>query len=249
METTSPKGPAYVRPRSGAPGSVADGLGYRENMRVVYVWEAPLRIWKFVTAAAVLVLMVTGYLIGKPLPSVGGEASDYYVMGYVRMIHFIAGQTLAVAFIGRIYWAFVGNRWARELFAPSVFSREFWEGFWWKIRYYLFLTDEKRLYIGHNPLQNLASFVLFVLVMLWMIASGLAMYGEGLGAGSWASTLFGWVIPLVGQSQDVHTFHRLGMWMLLIFTAIHVYFVFRDDIDSRQAVLSSMASGYRHLKD
>lgn len=233
----------------GAPRSVVEGLVHRGWMHGVYVYEAPVRLWHWVTTLAVFTLMVTGYLIGKPLPSVGGEASDHYVMGYLRLAHFIAGQVFAIAFVGRIYWHFAGNKWAKELFLPRVWTGKFWDGLWYKVRFYLFLTDEKRYYVAHNPLQNLAAFLMFGLVGLWMIFSGLALYGEGLGSDSWASMLFGWVIPLVGQSQDVHTFHRLGMWIMLIFTVVHIYFVFRDDIESRQAVVSTMASGYRYIKD
>ena len=46
-----------------------------------------------------------------------------------------------------------------------------------------------------------------------MVFTGFALYGEGTQAGSWANRLFSsWVIPLMGQSQDVHTWHHLGMW-------------------------------------
>ena len=40
----------------------------------VYVYEAPVRVCHWVNAASIVVLMVTGYLIASPLPSVGGEA-------------------------------------------------------------------------------------------------------------------------------------------------------------------------------
>lgn len=34
-----------------------------------YVFEAPVRLWHWLTVACMLVLMVTGYFIGRPLPS------------------------------------------------------------------------------------------------------------------------------------------------------------------------------------
>ncbi len=52
-----------------------------------------------------------------------------------------------------------------------------------------------------------------------MLVTGFAMYGEGSQMGSWQERLFGWVIPLFGQSQDVHTWHHLGMWGLVIFAS------------------------------
>ncbi|KAF0136402.1 MAG: Ni/Fe-hydrogenase 1 B-type cytochrome subunit, partial [Rhodospirillaceae bacterium] len=61
--------------------------------------------------------------------------------------------------------------------------------------------------------------------------------------------LFGWVIPLFGQSQDVHSWHRMGMWMMIVFVILHVYAAIREDIMGRQSVVSTMISGYRTFKD
>ena len=37
----------------------------------VYVYEWPVRLWHWLNAAAIIVLMVRGYLIGSPPPSIG----------------------------------------------------------------------------------------------------------------------------------------------------------------------------------
>lgn len=233
----------------GAPERRVEGLIDHSMTHAVYVYEAPVRLWHWVTVVAMIALFATGYLIGKPLPSVGGEASDHYVMGYVRLIHFIAAYVFAIGFAGRVYWYFVGNKWSRQLFTPALFSGKFWGGLVHQAKFYLFLTKEPRSYVAHNPLANLSMFLLFVLVGLWMIFSGFALYSEGLGIDSWAGKMFGWVIPLVGQSQDVHTFHRLGMWIMLMFAIFHIYMAFREDILSRQGIVSTMVNGYRHIKD
>jgi len=236
-------------PLDGIPERHVEGLVDHSMMHSVYVYEAPLRLWHWVTVAAMFALFVTGYLIGKPLPSTDGEASAHYVMGYIRMVHFIAGQVFAIAFVGRVYWHFVGNRWARQLFTPSLFSGKFWGGLVHQLKFYLFLTDKPRQYVAHNPLANLAMFFLFALLGLWMIFSGFALYSEGLGIDSWAGKMFGWVIPLVGTSLDVHQFHRLGMWVMLTFVIAHMYMAFREDILSKQGIVSTMVNGYRYMKD
>lgn len=240
---------SQTRAMNGAPERPIEGLVDHSKMKAVYVYEAPVRLWHWVTVAAMFTLFATGYLIGKPLPSVGGEASDHYVMGYVRMIHFIAGQVFAIAFVGRVYWYFVGNAWARQLFTPPLFSGRFWGGLIHQLKFYLFLTNEPRQYVAHNPLANLAMFMMFALLGLFMIFTGLALYSEGLGIDSWAGRMFGWVIPLLGQSQDVHTYHRLGMWLMVTFTLVHIYMAFREDVLSKQGVVSSMVHGYKYFKD
>ena len=58
-----------------------------------------------------------------------------------------------------------------------------------------------------------------------------------------------WVIPLFGDSEDVHTAHHLGMWYLLIFVMVHIYIAVREDVMSRQTMISTMINGWRFFKD
>lgn len=216
----------------------------------VYVYEAPLRLWHWVNALAIVVLMVTGYFIGVPLPSQPGEASDNFLMGYIRFAHFAAGYILIVAFLLRVYWAFAGNVHARQMFLPPIFSKEWWNGVWHETKWYSFLVKEPRKYTGHNPLATFFMHFMLVWGVIFMMITGLALYGEGTGMGSWQYQMFSsWVIPLFGQSQDVHTWHRLVMWYILCFVIIHVYVAFREDVMSRQSIISTMVSGWRMFKD
>lgn len=218
------------------------------SIKSVYVYEAPVRLWHWVNALAITVLAVTGYLIGRPLPTVAGEASDHFVMGYIRFAHFAAGYLLAVGLLGRIYWAIVGNAHARELFTLPLLSKAYWREVLTMLKWYAFLVPQPNQYVGHNPMARLAMFVGYFLVTLFMVCTGFALYGEGAQAGSWQERLFGWVIPLMGQSQDVHTWHRMGMWSLVIFVILHVYAAIREDIMGRQSIVSTMISGFRTFK-
>ena len=216
----------------------------------VYVYEAPLRLWHWTNALAILVLCVTGYFIGSPLPTVPGEATFNFLMGYIRFAHFSAGYILIVGFLFRIYWAFVGNEHARQIFIVKIFDGDWWSGVWHELKWYAFLTKEPRKYTGHNPLAVLAMHILLVWTTIFMSITGLALYGEGTGMGTWQYDLFSsWVIPLFGQSQDVHTWHHLGMWVIICFIMVHVYVAIREDIMSRQSLVSTMISGWRTFKD
>jgi Ni/Fe-hydrogenase 1 B-type cytochrome subunit len=216
----------------------------------VYVYEAPVRIWHWINALAISVLCVTGYLIASPLPSMQiGEATDQFVFGYIRFAHFAAAMVLTVGFLGRAYWAIFGNHHARQLFTLPLLRRHWWSEVWFEIRWYLFLEKKPKKYVGHNPLAQLAMFMFITLGVSFMIVTGFALYGEGLGAGSWADRLFGWVIPLAGGSQTVHSLHHLGMWWIVIFIIVHIYVAVREDIMSRQSIVSTMISGHRTFKD
>lgn len=219
------------------------------SLKAVYVYQAPVRIWHWINALAIVVLAVTGYLIGKPLPTVSGEASAHFIMGYVRFAHFAAGYVLAIGLLGRAYWALVGNSHARELFWVPLFSRAYWRELLGMVKWYAFISPRPGRFVGHNPLARLAMFFNFLLLCVFMIVTGFAMYGEGEQAGSWASRWFGWVIPLMGQPQDVHTWHRVGMWAMVCFVILHIYAAIREDIMGRQSIVSTMISGVRTFKD
>ncbi len=216
----------------------------------VYVYEAPLRLWHWINALSIGVLALTGWLIGSPPPTMPGEASDHFLLGYIRFAHFAAGYIFIVGFLFRIYWAFVGNEHARQIFLPPIFSRDWWGGVWHEVKWYAFAAREPRKYTGHNPLATLAMHVILLWGTIFMILTGLALYGEGTGMGTWQYDLFSsWLIPLFGQSQDVHSWHHLGMWYVLCFVIIHIYVAIREDIMSRQSLVSTMISGWRMFKD
>jgi Ni/Fe-hydrogenase 1 B-type cytochrome subunit len=216
----------------------------------VFVYEAPVRLWHWVNVFAILTLALTGYLIASPLPSLSGEASAHYLMGYIRFTHFAAAYIMIIGFLFRIYWAFAGNHHARQIFTPPVHRASWWGGIVYSIRWYLFMVKEPRKYVGHNPLATFGMHFGYVWITVFLIVTGLALYGEGAGFDSWQHRFFSsWVIPLFGQSQDVHTWHHLAMWGMVIFIIVHVYAAVREEIMSRQSMMSSMFSGWRTFKD
>lgn len=215
----------------------------------LYVFEAPVRIWHWVHALSVVVLAVTGYLIANPPPSIGGEASEHFMIGNLRMIHFIAAYVFAIGFAVRIYWGFVGNEYSRELLYLPV-----WRGTWWRefaeeVKYYLFLRRDAPPTDAHNALAQTAMWFFNTLLGLFMIVTGFALYSEGLGLGSWADIGFGWALPLLGGSQQVRMLHELGMWLFIVFTIIHIYMAIRAEIMSSQSSVSTIISGWRTYRD
>lgn len=213
-----------------------------------YVYEAPVRLWHWINAACILVLAVTGYLIGSPLATQPGEASAHFLMGYIRFAHFSAGYVFAIGILGRAYWALVGNHHARELFSVPVFSKAYWTDFLSWLRYYLFIGPTPAPTFGHNPLSRFAMFFVFLLSSLFMVLTGFALYGEGSQMGSWQERMFGWVLPLLGQSQQVHTLHHVGMWVIMVFIILHVYAAVREEISGRLSLIGGMISGYKTFK-
>src|SRR5574343_819367 len=109
------------------------------QVRSIYVYEAPVRLWHWINALAIVVLAISGYFIGHPLPTMPGEASDNFLMGYIRFAHFAAAYLFVVGLLGRIYWAFVGNHHARELFTLPLLQPAYWQKKHTILKWYTFL--------------------------------------------------------------------------------------------------------------
>jgi Ni/Fe-hydrogenase 1 B-type cytochrome subunit len=215
-----------------------------------YVYELPLRLWHSFNALSIIVLAITGYLIANPLTSLSGEASEHFLMGYIRFIHFTAAYLFIIGFLFRIYWAYAGNIHAKQLFMPPLLTKSFWLGVGHEILWYCFLTAKPKKYLGHNPLALLIMHLVIVWGTVFMSLTGLALYGEGAGQYSWQYQYFSsWLIPLFGQSQDVHSWHHLGMWLMICFIIIHIYVAIREDKLSPQTMLSTIVTGWRSFKD
>jgi Ni/Fe-hydrogenase 1 B-type cytochrome subunit len=216
-----------------------------DTLAQVYMYEAPMRLWHWMNAVAVVLLIVTGIVIGTPMPSQAGDPSAVYVMGWIRFVHLAVGYGLAVLWVLRLWWAAVGNDFARQLFFPGIWSRAWVRGLTGQIRWNLFLDSRACRYIGMNPLGHLTIIALFMMPLVVLMVTGFGMLAEVAGHNSWQYYLFGWMRDFAVNTMDLHTVHRAAMWVLTIFTTMHVYTVVREDVVSRQTMVSTMLSGYR----
>ncbi len=79
----------------------------------VYVWEQPVRWFHWINALCIVVLGVTGFLIAHPPALMNSrEASFSYWFGTVRFIHFLTAYVFMANFAFRLYWSFMGNKYA-----------------------------------------------------------------------------------------------------------------------------------------
>jgi Ni/Fe-hydrogenase 1 B-type cytochrome subunit len=219
-----------------------------DDYKSVHVYEAPIRIWHWLNVASVLTLIVTGYLIGVPLPSANGEASEWYVMGWIRYGHFGAGYVFAVGILFRLWWGVVGNTFARQVLYLPVWSARWTRELFYQLRWQAFIEPKPLRYLGHNPFAHVAMTALFLYPSLFMMATGFGMYSEGTGSDSWQHLMFGWFVDLWGGALGMHVAHRLGMWVIASFVIIHVYAAVREDIMSGQSIIGTMFNGDRLFK-
>ncbi|MBM4116944.1 Ni/Fe-hydrogenase, b-type cytochrome subunit [bacterium] len=211
--------------------------------RRVYVWELPVRFYHWINALAVWVLIVTGYIIGRPVAlGTSVEAYQQYWFGTVRFVHFVAAFVFFFNFLVRIYWGFVGNRFARWHnflpFRPSQI-KEMTE----VLRIDILQTRVARLVsIGHNTLAGLIYFLSF-LIFLFQSVTGFALYSSMSSLA--LPGLFRWAIPLFGGDFAVRQWHHAFTWFFVVFTIVHVYLVFYHDYVEGRGTASSMVGGWK----
>ena len=211
--------------------------------RRIYVWELPVRIIHWVNALCILVLAVTGFMIGWPQAIFAAdEPYQQYWFGWVRFLHFAAAYVLFFAFFFRVYWGFVGNRYARwSNFFPVTKAQ--WFDLWETVRVDILQFRLKgKISVGHNYLASLTYIGLF-LVLIFMAITGFGLYADM--SSSFIPRLFVWIVPLMGGDATVRQWHHIFMWVFVVFTIIHVYLTFYHDYVEGRGDVSSMLGGWK----
>lgn len=217
--------------------------------RWIYLWHWPIRAMHWTAAACIVVLVATGFYIGRPyFAPRPGETADFFVMGTMRFFHFAAAGILVATGIVRIYWLFAGNRYER-LSALFPLSRKSLIDLGRVMRSYATMRWESGPhFLGHNPLQQL-SYTFLYLVITVQVLTGFSLYGlsqpDGLFYGWFTSN----AMLLLGGEPFVRFVHHVLTWVVLIFVPIHVYFAIRADFTSHSGSVSSIVSGGKWVRD
>jgi Ni/Fe-hydrogenase 1 B-type cytochrome subunit len=225
------------------PAAVSQPAEYRR----VYVWELPVRLYHGINAVCLVGLCVTGYMIGSPLKVFqASEAYQQYWFGWVRFIHFACAFVWVFNFAARIYWGFVGNRYASwTSFFPLKPSQR-------QEIVDVIKADvlETKLHgpisTGHNALAGLIYFFTF-LAFLFQTVTGFALYSNM--SNSWLPRMFTWVVPLMGGEFQVRFWHHLFLWFFVTFVIIHVYLAFYHDYIEGRGTISSIVGGWKFERE
>ena len=215
--------------------------------RRVYVWELPIRIFHWVNAIAILLLFVTGLLVGVPqVIWTSAEPSQQYWFGTVRFIHFAAGYIFLFNILFRIYWSFVGNTYARwSSYVPYRVNQ--FKGLWETVLVDITTIREKGpVTVGHNYLAAFSYFAL-LFVCLFQVFTGFALYASM--SESFIPKLFAWVVPLMGGDATVRQWHHILSWAFPVFTIIHVYLCIYHDYVEGRGTISSIIGGWKFERD
>jgi Ni/Fe-hydrogenase b-type cytochrome subunit len=216
------------------------------RFRWVELWSGAIRAMHWIAAGCIVVLVATGFYIGRPYFMTSGEAIDHYMMGRARLLHFLAAGILVGTGVIRVYWLFAGNRYEswRALFP---FDRKSLVNFLRQAGHYLMLPRVRRPnYLGHNPIQQFAYTGLYAVIAV-QVLTGFALFGAA-DPDSFFWRRLGIESYYVGGIQIVRFVHHVLTWVILIFVPIHLYFGIRTDVLERHGTISSIFSGGRWVR-
>ena len=204
-----------------------------------YIWQLPVRWCHWTSALSIVVLAVTGFLIGTPF-SLGSSPASF-AMGWIRFIHFVAAYAFTISLLSRVTWSIMGNEYSGwQAFFP-FFTAKGRDKMVKMLRYYLFIDREVPETIGHNPLATTAYLALFCLYVV-MILTGFALYAEHAPGGA----MYKMLTPMYSFSnQGLRLTHHLSMWFIFGFVINHIYSAWLMDIKEHGGEISSMFSGYK----
>ncbi len=209
----------------------------------VYVWEVPVRLTHWLNVLSILALSVTGLYIGAPFMHAANE--NRFIMAQMRYIHFISSYVLLVSFLIRIYWFFVGNRYAQwHQWVPV--SSERLKNIYGTTAFYCFLREKCPEVVGHTGLAGVSYLVLFIFILIEMV-TGYALYSQSHFGGLW-NLMGGWLLAIMSTGA-IRLIHHLTMWAFAVFVIIHVYISLHNDMMEKNGLLTSIFSGYKTIEE
>jgi Ni/Fe-hydrogenase 1 B-type cytochrome subunit len=207
----------------------------------VYAWEFPVRLTHWINVLAILTLSVTGIYVGAPF--MHAFRTEQYIMGYMRFAHFIAGYALMLSLVIRLYWAFMGNRYASwRVWFP--FSSERRADLAEAAKFYAFLSRKPPFAVGHTALAGVTYLAVFLL-LAFEVVSGFALYSVTHEGFIW-TLLGGWLLGVM-DLQSARLYHHLVTYFLIAFAFVHVYIAWWLDGTEKNGIMGSIFGGYKFV--
>ena len=195
----------------------------------------PFVVTHWINLVAMIVLIVSGFLIHFPAPM---------TMGIARGMHIFFGFVLFINCIVRIILSFFvksaptgGTRkQVRDILTwlPQKDNRH--QGGAW-IKYYLFMKKDHPLSAKLGVPQKI-SYLLIPILIILMFLTGICLWPPT------ANSAFGqWALTLVGGTMSMRIIHYFGMFVFIIFMFIHVYLANIEGIEPTKLMFARKEHG------
>ncbi|MBO2700862.1 Ni/Fe-hydrogenase, b-type cytochrome subunit [Shewanella algae] len=209
------------------------------------VFSAAVRIFHWLRALAILVLVMTGFYIAWPF-LVAPESSDVLVQGWIRFAHLIFGFILCAITLARAYLFFFSKSDIERRSFRDVMSVKSWIV---QLKSYLWMGKLNKAGV-YGPLQFMTYLAVSVMAAVICI-TGLVLYANVYhqGMGGWLWDISGWITAQMGGLAMVRIWHHYLTWAFVIFVVIHVYMAVWTGIRFKHNSVDSIVSGYDYHPD
>ncbi len=218
-----------------------------QKKELYYVRNFSNRFLHWLMFFSVLVLIPTGWYIGDPTAFYGqGEAWDSYVMGYIRLAHFLAAMTLDISIMVRFYLAFFSlyhRDWYEILPTPrNIIGALKVAG--------SYITFRKPPFYRHvDPFDGIL-FLLLHLLMVFQLVTGFQLYVHALSPDYWWAQMIhlgtDWIEWVLGGNQMVRLTHHISLWIMIAGIIVHIYIQVAKTIIWRDGHITSIVGGYKY---
>lgn len=222
----------------------------------VYRMNLIMRINHWLMVIAFIACAVTGFYIAHPfLVFETGEIIDSYVMGYVRLIHYLGAILLDVILLVWLYLFFFGHHAYFKFIFP--FGPRLKEALQMLKHYFTLKPEDRPETEDRMDALNAWGFLLFIILFkALMLITGFAMLSPQITAentaipgGQYVFSGVGAIAYLLfGDLATIRLAHHLMAWILIVFVLIHVYLeVWREAI-WKEGDISIVFSGYKFIR-
>ncbi|MDD8058408.1 MULTISPECIES: Ni/Fe-hydrogenase, b-type cytochrome subunit [Shewanella] len=209
------------------------------------IFTPAIRIFHWLRALAILVLVITGFYISWPF-LVAPESTDVLVQGWIRFAHIVFGFLLTSITFVRFYLFFFSRNDIERKSFKDVMSFNSWIV---QLKSYIWMGNLHKAGV-YGPLQFM-TYVAISFVALIMVITGLALYANvyHLGVGGLLVDMAAWFTALCGGLANLRIYHHYLTWAFIIFVVIHVYMAVWSGIRFKHNSVDSIVSGYDYHKD
>ena len=205
-------------------------------------WSVAMCINHWAMAVCIVILIISGFYIGRPFTIGAGETWQKFSVANVRFVHLLFGFMLTSLIVWRAYLAFFSRFHAdwKDFFAWLDLKNVYKQ-----ILFYTLITTDLPEHTGlYGTLQSAAYGFLLIMVLV-IVVTGLILYGalHSVGLGGFLSAALYPLQGILNGLAGVRFIHHILTWFFVLFIFVHTYLAFWYDIVIKKGTISSIISG------
>lgn len=216
--------------------------GMTESRTAKKQWSVAMCINHWAMAVCIVLLIISGFYIGRPFTIGAGETWQKFSVADVRFFHLLFGFMLTALLVWRAYLAFFSRFHAdwKDFFAWLDFKNVYKQ-----ILFYALITTDLPEHTGlYGTLQS-AAYGFLLIMVFGIVITGLILYGalHSIGLGGFISVALHPLEGTLNGLAGVRFIHHILTWGFVLFIFVHTYLAFWYDIVFKKGTISSIISG------